>query len=87
MKKFLIASSVAGAVGLYMLLLLRVDAAAEERDATVFVAAWVSGLERSRNLMEPPVMKQEMWEEAYRSMFLRYLWYNVSYMRPIIHMS
>ena len=65
MKKFLVASSTAGAVGLYRLDWaeeeddMRAEAAAEERDATVLVAACVSGLERRRNFMEPPVMKQE----------------------------
>jgi hypothetical protein len=59
MKKFLIASSVAGAVGLYVLLLLAV-AAADEREATVLdCGACVSGLDRRRNFMEPAVMKQE----------------------------
>jgi hypothetical protein len=65
MKKFLIASSVAGAVGLYKLpcALRRAAAAAEERlagVARVLVAECVSGLERRRNFTFPPVRKQDI---------------------------
>jgi hypothetical protein len=62
-KKFFMASSTAGEVGLYAAVVYAEDRAEEAADApreAELLVEWVSGQERRRNLMLPAVRKAEM---------------------------